>query len=230
LCRTLSHAENTNCVFPDPTTRTWFNLEVLTLLLLFIFFLSFYVLFIHLHLLIIIKYTSIYTDYLPQKEITNISVCSFHKQGHWVFALLFVKVFSFLALFLWPCLRAQVAVLGIVSSPSVEVVNFVFLGHLFPWLKNLCSATAFSFSDLLCQAFEVLNCSRNKIALCFSCLFYLNCKTNKIQANHFTPLFRYNSWLEPISFMASTIKTIGKFQWNILHPALAFWQLYKSTN
>jgi hypothetical protein len=217
-------------VFPDPTTRTWFNLEVLTLLLLFFFFLSFYVLFIHLHLLIIIKYTSIYTDYLPQKEITNISVCSFHKQGHWVFALLFVKVFSFLALFLWPCLRAQVAVLGIVSSPSVEVVNFVFLGHLFPWLKNLCSATAFSFSDLLCQAFEVLNCSRNKIALCFSCLFYLNCKTNKIQANHFTPLFRYNSWLEPISFMASTIKTIGKFQWNILHPALAFWQLYKSTN
>ena len=217
-------------MFPDPTTRTWFYLEVLTLLLLFIFCWSFYVLFINLHLLIIIKYTSICTDYLLQKEITNISVCSFHKQGHWVFALLFVKVFSFLALFLWPCLRAQVAVLGIVSSPSVEVVNFVFLGHLFPWLKNLCSATAFSFSDLLCQAFEVLNCSRNKIALCFSCLFYLNCKTNKIQANHFTPLFRYNSWLEPISFMASTIKTIGKFQWNILHPALAFWQLYKSTN
>ena len=110
---------------------------------------GFYVLFIHL--LIIIKYTSIYTDYLLQKEITNISVCSFHKQGHWVFALLFVKVFSFFALFLWPCLRAQVAVLGIVSSPSVEVVNFVFLGHLFPWLKNLCNATAFSFSDLLCQ-------------------------------------------------------------------------------
>jgi hypothetical protein len=40
---------------------------------------GFYVLFIHL--LIIIKYTSIYTDYLLQKEMTNISVCSFHKQG-----------------------------------------------------------------------------------------------------------------------------------------------------
>ena len=159
------------------------------------FFWSFYVLFIHLHLLIIIKYTSIYTDYLLQKEMTNISVCSFHKQGHWVFAffLLFFLVFSLLALFLWPGLHARAAVLGIVSSPSVEVVNFVFLGHLFPWLKNLCSATAFSFTDLLCQAFEVLNCSRNKVALCFPVFFYLNCKTNKIQANHFTLLFRCNS-------------------------------------
>jgi hypothetical protein len=43
------------------------------IIILFIFF-KVFVLFIHLHLLIIIKYTSIYTDYLLQKEITNISV------------------------------------------------------------------------------------------------------------------------------------------------------------